>query len=135
VKEYIEHRAGNIRGLKFHSQEYRPCRLLRLLSMALTAFQYAVMALVLFQPALVMRFLPLSLAALVEQSKFPVLLGLFFGGSILISSLNPSNAFEIFVGGQQAFSALQSGRMPQVADVAEVIRLLEASSAAAAAAT
>jgi hypothetical protein len=53
-----------------------------------------------------------------RERRVALIMGAWFGGSMLANALESTGAFEVYYDGRLLYSKLASGRMPQLPDIA-----------------
>lgn len=53
-----------------------------------------------------------------RERRVALIMGAWFGGSMLANALESTGAFEVYYDGRPLYSKLASGRMPQLPDIA-----------------
>jgi selT/selW/selH-like putative selenoprotein len=61
------------------------------------------------------------LPAIVRENKFALAIGVWFIGSMVISGIRNTGAFEIYIGQKLVWSTLTQGRMPTLNDLVNVL--------------
>lgn len=119
-------------------QEYRAAPAIEFLCSTLATIQYAVLICVLvgfrtiYNNSLLRSYRgenlsvppgePPAWVVGLESNKMVALIGLFFGGNVIISMIKSSTAFEIFLKGNLVFSGLKSGTVPSTKLLATLLR-------------
>ena len=121
MKNYF---SNNFSNVEVTGEQYPLSPMRKMLSNIIMAIQIAVVGIIV-APDFVkskVTFIPAEIVDLISQNKVIAGVGAFFGGNIINGIISNSGALEIFYNDKLIWSKLQSGNVPNVQGIVQLIK-------------
>ena len=121
MKNYF---SNNFLNVEVTGEQYPLSPMRKMLSNMVMAIQIAIVAIIVAPDFIKSKvtFIPSEIIDLVSQNKVIAGIGAFFGGNIISGLITNSGALEIFYNDKLIWSKLQSGNVPNVQGIVQLIK-------------